>query len=227
MQLFVGLGNPESKYAKNRHNVGFMAIDALAAAYGFGDFREKYHGLLAEGQIGHEKVLLLKPQTFMNKSGVSVSEAVNFFKLDGSQIVVFYDELDLPPGKLRMRRGGGFAGHNGLRSINAHMGADFRRARLGIGHPGHKDRVAQYVLGDFAKADQNWIDDMMRGIGKGAAKLATDDTAGFMNAVVLQRQQNSHNTQKVRNKIDTQPKQSQNQTTDDRTAIQKLIDKFK
>ena len=110
MQLFVGLGNPESKYAKNRHNVGFMAIDALAAAYGFGDFREKYHGLLAEGQIGHEKVLLLKPQTFMNKSGVSVSEAVNFFKLDGSQIVVFYDELDLPPGKLRMRRGGGFAG---------------------------------------------------------------------------------------------------------------------
>ena len=135
MQLFVGLGNPESKYAKNRHNVGFMAIDSLAAAYGFGDFREKYHGLLAEGQIGHEKVLLLKPQTFMNKSGVSVSEAVNFFKLDGSQIVVFYDELDLPPGKLRMRRGGGFAGHNGLRSINAHMGADFRRARFGIGHP--------------------------------------------------------------------------------------------
>ena len=184
MQLFVGLGNPESKYAKNRHNVGFMAIDALAAAYGFGDFREKYHGLLAEGQIGKQKVLLLKPQTFMNKSGVSVSEAVNFFKLDGSQIVVFYDELDLPPGKLRMRRGGGFAGHNGLRSINAHMGADFRRARLGIGHPGDKAKVTGHVLGDFAKADADWLADFLKALADHAPLLAAGDDATYQTRVV-------------------------------------------
>ena len=184
MQLFVGLGNPESKYAKNRHNVGFMAIDALAAAYGFGDFREKYHGLLAEGQIGTQKVLLLKPQTFMNKSGVSVSEAVNFFKLDGCQIVVFYDELDLPPGKLRMRRGGGFAGHNGLRSINAHMGADFRRARLGIGHPGDKAKVTGHVLGDFAKADADWLADFLKALADHAPLLAAGDDATYQTRVV-------------------------------------------
>ena len=184
MQLFVGLGNPESKYAKNRHNVGFMAIDALAAAYGFGDFREKYHGLLAEGQIGTQKVLLLKPQTFMNKSGVSVSEAVNFFKLDGSQIVVFYDELDLPPGKLRMRRGGGFAGHNGLRSINAHMGADFLRARLGIGHPGDKAKVTGHVLGDFAKADADWLADFLKALADHAPLLAAGDDATYQTRVV-------------------------------------------
>jgi len=184
MQLFVGLGNPELKYAKNRHNIGFMAIDALAAAYGFGDFREKYHGLLAEGQIGQEKVLLLKPQTFMNKSGVSVSEAVNFFKLDGSQIVVFYDELDLPPGKLRMRRGGGFAGHNGLRSINAHMGADFRRARLGIGHPGDKAKVTGHVLGDFAKADADWLADFLKALADHAPLLAAGDDATYQTRVV-------------------------------------------
>jgi len=184
MQLFVGLGNHESKYAKNRHNVGFMAIDALAAAYGFGEFREKYHGLLAEGQIGTQKVLLLKPQTFMNKSGVSVSEAVNFFKLDGSQIVVFYDELDLPPGKLRMRRGGGFAGHNGLRSINAHMGADFRRARLGIGHPGDKAKVNGHVLGDFAKADADWLADFLKALADHAPLLAAGDDATYQTRVV-------------------------------------------
>ncbi|MCH1541994.1 MAG: aminoacyl-tRNA hydrolase [Alphaproteobacteria bacterium] len=184
MQLFVGLGNPESKYAKNRHNIGFMAIDALAAAYGFGDFREKYHGLLAEGQIGTQKVLLLKPQTFMNKSGVSVSEAVNFFKLDGSQIIVFYDELDLPPGKLRMRRGGGFAGHNGLRSINAHMGADFRRARLGIGHPGDKAKVNSHVLGDFAKADADWLAAFLKTLADHAPLLAAGDDATYQTRVV-------------------------------------------
>lgn len=184
MQLFVGLGNPEPKYAKNRHNIGFMAIDALAAAYNFVPFREKYHGLLAEGQIGQEKVLLLKPQTFMNKSGISVSEAVNFFKLDGSQIVVFYDELDLPPGKLRMRRGGGFAGHNGLKSINAHMGADFRRARLGIGHPGEKSKVNNHVLGDFAKADADWLAEFLTALCEHAPLLAKGEDATFQTRVV-------------------------------------------
>jgi len=184
MQLFIGLGNPEAKYAKNRHNIGFMAIDALAEAYSFDPFKEKYHGHLAEGRIGTQKVLLLKPQTFMNKSGVSVSEAVNFYKLDGSQIVVFYDELDLPPGKLRMRRGGGFAGHNGLRSINAHMGADFRRARLGIGHPGDKSKVNKHVLGDFAKTDAAWLDDFLSALCEHAPLLASGEDATYQTRVV-------------------------------------------
>ena len=227
MLMFVGLGNPGNKYANNRHNIGFMAVDQIASDSGFSPWRNKFQAELCDGVLDGEKVILLKPQTFMNLSGQSVGEAMRFYKLTPSDITVFHDELDIAPGKCRVKMGGGHAGHNGLRSIHQHIGSDYQRIRLGIGHPGHKDRVAQYVLGDFAKADQNWIDDMMRGIGKGAAKLATDDTAGFMNAVSLQRQQNSHNTLKVRNKIDTQPKQSQNQTPDDRTAIQKLIDKFK
>lgn len=184
MQLFVGLGNPDAKYAKNRHNVGFMAIDALAEAYNFAPFKEKYHGLLAEGRIGSEKVLLLKPQTFMNKSGVSVSEAANFFKLGGEDILVFYDELDLPPGKLRMRRGGGFAGHNGLRSINAHMGADFRRARLGIGHPGDKAKVSGHVLGDFAKADADWLAAFLKALAAHAPLAAKGEDATYQTRVV-------------------------------------------
>ena len=184
MQLFIGLGNPDAKYAKNRHNIGFMVMDALAEAYSFEPFKSKYHGLLAEGRIGSEKVLLLKPQTFMNKSGISVSEAVNFYKLDGSQIVVFYDELDLPPGKLRMRRGGGFAGHNGLKSINAHMGADFRRARLGIGHPGDKAKVNGHVLGDFAKADADWLADFLKALCDHAPLLAAGDDATYQTRVV-------------------------------------------
>ena len=184
MQLFVGLGNPDAKYAKNRHNIGFMAIDALAEAHNFAPFTKKYHGLLAEGRIGDEKVLLLKPQTFMNKSGVSVSEAANFFKLDGADILVFYDELDLPPGKLRVRRGGGFAGHNGLKSINAHMGADFRRARLGIGHPGDKARVSGHVLGDFAKADADWLADFLAALCAHAPLAARGDDATYQTRVV-------------------------------------------
>ena len=184
MQLFVGLGNPDAKYAKNRHNIGFMAMDALAEAYDFSPFGKKYHGLLAEGRIGSEKVLLLKPQTFMNKSGVSVSEAANFYKLGGEDILVFYDELDLPPGKLRLRRGGGFAGHNGLKSINAHMGADFRRARLGIGHPGDKARVSGHVLGDFAKSDAAWLSDFLAALCHHAPLAAAGDDATYQTRVV-------------------------------------------
>jgi PTH1 family peptidyl-tRNA hydrolase len=227
MLLFVGLGNPGSKYASNRHNIGFMALDKIAVDNGFSSWRNKFQAELSEGVLGGTKVILLKPQTFMNLSGQSVGEAMRFYKLTPSDITVFHDELDIAPGKCRVKMGGGHAGHNGLRSIHQHIGPDFQRIRLGIGHPGHKDRVAQYVLGDFAKADQNWIDDMMLGIGKGAAKLATGDTTSFMNAVALHRQENPHNTQKEHNKIDTQPKQPENQATDDRTAIQKLIDKFK
>ena len=227
MLLFVGLGNPGNKYANNRHNIGFMALDQIADDNGFSPWRNKFQAEVSDGVLNGKKVILLKPQTFMNLSGQSVGEAMRFYKLAPSDITVFHDELDIAPGKCRVKMGGGHAGHNGLRSIHQHIGPDYQRIRLGIGHPGHKDRVAQYVLGDFARADQSWIDDMLRSIGKGADKLAADDSAGFMNAVALQRQQNYQNDQKKRIKIDTHPQQSQNQATDDRTAIQKLIDKFK
>ena len=227
MLLFVGLGNPGNKYANNRHNIGFMALDQIADDNGFSPWRNKFQAEVSDGVLNGKKVILLKPQTFMNLSGQSVGEAMRFYKLAPSDITVFHDELDIAPGKCRVKMGGGHAGHNGLRSIHQHIGPDYQRIRLWIGHPGHKDRVAQYVLGDFAKADQSWIDDMLRGIGKGADKLAADDSAGFMNAVALQRQKNYQNDQKKRIKIDTHPQQSQNQATDDRTAIQKLIDKFK
>ena len=183
MLLIAGLGNPEAKYANNRHNIGFMAVDALARHFAFPAYREKFHGLVSVGLIGNTKVLLLKPQTFMNRSGISIAEAAGFYKLSGGQIIVFYDELDLPPGKLRIRRGGGLAGHNGLRSIKAHMGADFCRARLGIGHPGSKDLVTGHVLGDFSKADRGWVDSFLDAICAHAELLVTGADATFQNRV--------------------------------------------
>lgn len=185
MRLFVGLGNPGAKYAQNRHNIGFMAVDQIASDHGFAPWRAKFQAQVSEGRLGSEKVVLLKPETFMNLSGQSVGEAMRFYKLTPDDVVVFHDELDIAPGKCRVKTGGGHAGHNGLRSIHAHIGADYHRVRLGIGHPGHKDRVAGYVLGDFAKADQDWLDDLLRGIGDGAPALATGDTGKFTNAVAL------------------------------------------
>ena len=183
MKLFAGLGNPGAKYARNRHNIGFMAVDAIAADHGFGPWRAKFRGRVSEGTLGAEKVILLKPETFMNLSGQSVGEAARFYKLAPEDVVVFHDELDLAPGKLRVKQGGGHAGHNGLRSIEAHIGRDFARVRLGIGHPGHKDRVAGYVLQDFAKADADWLDDLMRGVGDGAPWLAEGKPDRFQTAV--------------------------------------------
>ncbi|WP_126974627.1 aminoacyl-tRNA hydrolase [Frigidibacter oleivorans] len=185
MRLFVGLGNPGAKYAGNRHNIGFMAVDRIAADHGFGPWRAKFQAEIAEGRLGPEKVLLLKPQTFMNLSGQAVGEAMRFHKLDPADVTVFHDELDLAPGKCRVKQGGGHAGHNGLRSIHQHIGEAYGRVRLGIGHPGHKDRVAGYVLADFAKADADWLDDLLRGISDGAAALAEGDGARFQNAVAL------------------------------------------
>lgn len=185
MRLFVGLGNPGAKYAGNRHNIGFMALDRIAGDHGFAPWRSKFQGQLAEGRLGGEKVILLKPETFMNRSGQSVGEAMRFYKLTPEDIVVFHDELDLAPGKCRVKQGGGHAGHNGLRSIHAHIGEAYGRVRLGIGHPGHKDQVAGYVLSDFAKADEGWLDDLLRGLSDGAPALAEGDTGRFMNAVSL------------------------------------------
>lgn len=183
MKLFVGLGNPGAKYAHNRHNIGFMVLDRIAGDHGFAPWKSKFSGQLTEGRLGAEKVLLLKPQTFMNRSGQSVGEAMRFYKLDSTDVTVFHDELDLAPGKVRVKAGGGHAGHNGLRSIHEHIGPHYDRVRLGIGHPGHKDRVAGYVLHDFARADEGWLDDVIRGCADGAPHLAAGDGGRFMNAV--------------------------------------------
>lgn len=183
MKLIVGLGNPGAKYANNRHNIGFLALDRITADHGLGPWKSRFQGQVADGRLGDTRVTLLKPQTFMNLSGQAVGEAMRYLKLTPADVTVLHDELDLAPGKCRMKRGGGHAGHNGLRSIHQHIGADYDRVRLGIGHPGHKDRVAGYVLSDFAKADQEWLDDLLRGISDGAASLAAGDNGRFQNAV--------------------------------------------
>ena len=185
MQIFVGLGNPGGKYAGNRHNIGFMALDRIAGDHGFGPWKARFQGETSEGRLGGDKGLLLKPATFMNLSGQSVGEAMRFFKLEPGDVTVFHDELDLAPGKCRVKTGGGHAGHNGLRSIHQHIGEAYRRVRLGIGHPGRKEAVAGYVLHDFAKAEEGWLDDLMRGISDGAAALADGDAGGFQNKVAL------------------------------------------
>jgi len=185
MKLFVGLGNPGARYADTRHNIGWMAVDAIARAHGFGPERAKFQGRLCEGALGGEKVLILKPETFMNLSGQSVGEAVRFLKLGPADVTVFHDELDLEPGRLRCKQGGGHAGHNGLRSLHQHIGPDYARVRLGIGHPGDRNRVADYVLHPFHKLDRVWLDPLLDGIAEGAPKLASGDAAGFQNAVAL------------------------------------------
>ena len=185
MRLFVGLGNIGAKYARNRHNVGFMAVDRICDDHGFSSWRAKFQGSVAEGRLGGHKVLLLKPHTMMNLSGQAVGEAMRYHKLSPDEIVVFHDEIDLAPGKCRFKFGGGHAGNNGLRSIHADIGEGYGRVRIGVGHPGHKDKVPGYVLKDFPKADEGWLEDILRGCSDGAAKLADGDGAGFMNAVAL------------------------------------------
>lgn len=184
MWMFVGLGNPGDEYSRNRHNVGFMAVDAIAARYGFPAFRKKFQGLLSEGVIGGEKVFLLKPQTFMNLSGESGAAAARFYKIPPDRIFVFHDELDLPACKLRIKKGGGNAGHNGLKSIDAHLGtADYHRVRIGIGHPGARDRVHDYVLGDFAKAEVPALDKLLASIADNAPLLVQEKSNEFMTRV--------------------------------------------
>jgi PTH1 family peptidyl-tRNA hydrolase len=185
MKLWVGLGNPGPAHARNRHNIGYMAVDRIAADHGFGPWRRGFRGQIAEGRLGGEKVLLLKPETFMNLSGESVRAALDFYKLPPAAVTVFHDELDLAPGRCRLKQGGGHAGHNGLRSVSAHLGEGYARVRLGIGHPGHRDRVTAHVLGDFGKEDAGWLDDLLRGVSEGAPALAAGDGAGFLNAVAL------------------------------------------
>ncbi|MET3723993.1 aminoacyl-tRNA hydrolase [Sphingomonas trueperi] len=188
MQLWVGLGNPGPQYAMHRHNVGFMALDALAEVHGFSAPKKQFQGWTQEGRIGTEKIVLLKPGTFMNESGRAVRAAMDFYKLAPEDVTVFHDELDLLPMKVKVKRGGGTAGHNGLRSTDAHLGPDFRRVRLGIGHPGHKDRVTGYVLGNYAKAEIEALSDMLGAIAAEASWLAAGDDVRFMNEVARRMQ---------------------------------------
>jgi PTH1 family peptidyl-tRNA hydrolase len=188
VQLWVGLGNPGAQYALHRHNVGFMAVDAIAAVHGFAAPAKKFQGWLSEGRIGGTRVLLLKPATFMNDSGRSVGEAMRFYKLAPDALTVFHDELDLAPMKVKVKQGGGTAGHNGLRSIGQHLGPDFRRVRIGIGHPGHKDRVTGHVLGNYAKAEMDPLSDLLGAVAAEAPWLAAGDDTRFMNDVALRMQ---------------------------------------
>jgi PTH1 family peptidyl-tRNA hydrolase len=188
MRLFVGLGNPGAKYAANRHNIGFMAVDEIARRHGFAPWRRRFQGETAEGTLERERVVLLRPLTFMNDSGRAVQEAANFFKLALADIAVFHDELELPPAKLRVKVGGGIAGHNGLRSISAHVGNDYRRVRLGIGHPGVKELVHGHVLSDFAKSDRPWVGALLDAVADNAVLLAVDRDSAFQNKVHLTMQ---------------------------------------
>ena len=187
MQLWVGLGNPGASHALNRHNVGFMSVDAIAEVHGFDPWRKQFQGWSAAGRIGAERLLLLKPATYMNDSGRSVGEARHFYKLERGDVTVFHDDLDLDPGRVKVKVGGGTAGHNGLRSTETHVGNGFRRVRLGIGHPGHKDRVLGHVLGNYAKAELDVLSDMLGAVAAEAPWLAQGDDARFMNEVALRQ----------------------------------------
>ena len=228
MRLFVGLGNPGSKYARNRHNIGFMAVDRIADDHSFAPWRSKFQGQVSEGKLGSEKVVLIKPTTFMNLSGQSVGEAMRFYKLESTDVTVLHDEIDLAPGKCRVKSGGGHAGHNGLRSIHQHIGPTYDRVRLGVGHPGQKEKVPGYVLHDFSKADEGWLDDVLRGISNGVAHLAEGDDGKFMNAVSLQvaPPRSSNSTQKKPTKpiVEAAPEAAVEEV---RSPLQKLVDRFR
>jgi len=226
MKLLVGLGNPGSKYANNRHNIGFMALDRIADDHGFAPWRSKFQGQLSEGRLGSGKVVLLKPETFMNNSGQSVGEAMRFFKLTPEDIIVLHDEIDLAPSKVRYKSAGGHAGHNGLRSVHAHIGDTYGRVRIGVGHPGRKEAVPGYVLRDFAKAEADWVENVLRGIADGAPHLADGDSGKFMNAVALRTAppRSSTTAKKPAPKTEEKP---QNEPEDARSPLQRLMDKFK
>ena len=185
MLLFVGLGNPGAKHAGNRHNIGFMVVDAIAKRHGFPPWRRRFQGVASEGTLAGERVLLLLPGTYMNESGRAVAEAVHFYKIELGDIAVFQDEIELPPMKVRVKAGGGIAGHNGLRSISAHIGNDYRRVRIGVGHPGDKDMVHAHVLSDFAKSEREWVDALCDVIADNATLLASRKDSTFQNKVHL------------------------------------------
>nr|WP_306268301.1 aminoacyl-tRNA hydrolase [Pararhizobium sp. IMCC3301] len=187
MKLLVGLGNPGLQYARNRHNIGFHTVDEIQSRHGFTPWRDRFQGWVATGTLNDEKATLLKPATYMNESGRSVGEAMRYFKIPLDDLIVFYDELDLAPAKVRVKTGGGAGGHNGIRSIDAHIGNEYQRVRIGIGHPGHKNLVSRYVLSDFAKADAEWLELLIGSIADAVPTLLKDGSAGFLNELVLRQ----------------------------------------
>ncbi len=187
MLLFVGLGNPGPEHAHNRHNFGYMAVDEIVRRHNFSSPRKRFQGLTSEGRLDGERVMVLKPTTYMNESGRSVGEAMRFYKLSTDEVIVFHDEVDLAPGKIRVKSGGGSAGHNGIRSLDRHIGNDYRRVRLGVGHPGGKHKVAKYTLSDFAKSDAEWVEDLIDAMADAAPLLAAGDDPGFATKVALLR----------------------------------------
>ena len=230
MHLFVGLGNPGEKYRNTRHNIGFMALDRISDKAGGASWKDKFQAKIGEVRLSGEKIFMLKPQTYMNLSGQSVREAMRFYTLSPAQVTVFHDELDLPPGKCRAKTGGGHAGHNGLRSLNQHIGAEYNRIRLGIGHPGDKNLVSYYILHDFAKTDQDWLNPLLDKVADAAYLLAKGDSLGFINKVslpvALGKKTHTAQAKKVPTKSPL-PKTSDIKTLNERNPIQKLMDKLK
>ncbi len=224
MKVIAGLGNPGAKYAWNRHNVGFMAVDRIAADHGFGPWRARFQGQASEGRLGAQKLLLIKPGTFMNRSGQALGEALRYYKLGPEDLIVIHDELDLAPGRIRVKTGGGHAGHNGLRSLHAHVGPDYTRIRLGIGHPGDRNRVSAWVLSDFPRAEREGLEALLEALSRGIGKLVAGDAPGFLNAVALARS-SAPPGPAARPARPAPP--GPDPAPDARSPIQKLLDRFR
>ena len=225
MMLFVGLGNPGSQYEKNRHNVGFMAVSRIVENHKFSPWKNKFQGSISNGLLRNQKIIILKPNTFMNLSGQSVGEVIRFYKIPSSKVIVFHDEIDFPLGKLKFKSGGGHAGHNGLRSISEHIGSDYIRIRIGVGHPGNKNAVANYVLGDFSKVEQETITQILKVISTEAPDLTLENATDFGKSISEKIQKNTSKDKVIKKETVENPKRVVEDTK--RSSLQKLLDRFK
>jgi PTH1 family peptidyl-tRNA hydrolase len=225
MMLFVGLGNPGSQYEKNRHNVGFMAVSRIVENHNFSPWKNKFRGSISNGLLRNQKIIILKPNTFMNLSGQSVGEVIRFYKIPSSKVIVFHDEIDFPLGKLKFKSGGGHAGHNGLRSISEHIGSDYIRIRIGVGHPGNKNAVANYVLGDFSKVEQETITQILKVISTEAPDLTLENTTDFGKSISEKIQKNTSKDKVIKKETVENSKRVVEDTK--RSSLQKLLDRFK
>ena len=225
MMLFVGLGNPGSQYEKNRHNVGFMAVSRIVENHNFSPWKNKFQGSISNGLLRNQKIIILKPNTFMNLSGQSVGEVIRFYKIPSSKVIVFHDEIDFPLGKLKFKSGGGHAGHNGLRSISEHIGSDYIRVRIGVGHPGNKNAVANYVLGDFSKVEQETITQILEVISTEAPDLTLENATDFGKSMSEKIQKNASKDKVIKKETVDNSKRVVEDTK--RSSLQKLLDRFK
>ena len=225
MMLFVGLGNPGSQYEKNRHNVGFMAVSRIVENHNFSPWKNKFQGSISNGLLRNQKIIILKPNTFMNLSGQSVGEVIRFYKIPSSKVIVFHDEIDFPLGKLKFKSGGGHAGHNGLRSISEHIGSDYIRVRIGVGHPGNKNAVANYVLGDFSKVEQETITQILEVISTEAPDLTLENATDFGKSISEKIQKNTYKDKVIKKETVDNSKRVVEDTK--RSSLQKLLDRFK